>query len=442
MSAFQEVCRVGYALNPKKLRKAKGEDDSTATAAQAEKQGPWCGGGLATIVGLDQQGDNVDEGAGVDGVVFAPLTAGGDFHVILHKLTEDLEAHPSSSPHSESDKLRVLREYLLSHPAAVVVDPLDNVRTVVNRAHTCACLQRIQQRLGQGAAGCPFAQPAFAVADGSLLSSSSSAGGGDSAAPPARSGAILATMRAAGLAFPVICKPLQACGTPESHSMAVVFSSEGFADLMDPPSAGSGSPSPSPKPFLLQQFCDHGGVFYKVYVLDGEVLISTRRSLPDFERSMHDLLAAGVAVTAFDSRVSFPELPLGLREGAGQGSKESKESKEREQEEHRQQHGKDKQNACSDASTCTEIDHEVVPAPLQARIAAAAAEISAEFGLSLYGFDVIVPLPASVEEGGVPPPLLVIDVNFFPSYKNVPDFPSKLRAYLRRAAQLPPWREA
>ena len=81
------------------------------------------------------------------------------------------------------------------------------------------------------------------------------------------------------------------------------------------------------------------------------------------------------------------------------------------------------------------------------------------FGLSLFGFDVIVstqgtPTPArltgscheqtstKVGEDGARndiKPFLVVDVNFFPSYKEVSDFPRILRAFLRRAASLPPW---
>ena len=65
----------------------------------------------------------------------------------------------------------------------------------------------------------------------------------------------------------------------------------------------------------------------------------------------------------------------------------------------------------------------------------AAREISERFGLSLFGFDVIIPIQnnsSSVpeeQEGGAK--LVVIDVNFFPSYKEVPDFPRRLRSLLR-----------
>ena len=107
--------------------------------------------------------------------------------------------------------------------------------------------------------------------------------------------------------------------------------------------------------------------------------------------------------------------------------------------------------------------------------------LSNEFGLSLFGFDVIFPLregkegeedyasgvntssisesdeshefpfrcngqSASTVHSAAPPShlvrereLLVVDVNFFPSYKEVKDFPARLRAFLRRKAGLEPW---
>jgi inositol-1,3,4-trisphosphate 5/6-kinase/inositol-tetrakisphosphate 1-kinase len=58
------------------------------------------------------------------------------------------------------------------------------------------------------------------------------------------------------------------------------------------------------------------------------------------------------------------------------------------------------------------------------------------FGLTLFGFDVITP---TNEQGGeseieTESPVMVIDVNYFPSYKEVPDFPQRLKKYLWRLA--------
>lgn len=91
------------------------------------------------------------------------------------------------------------------------------------------------------------------------------------------------------------------------------------------------------------------------------------------------------------------------------------------------------------------------------RFRATAAVIQKALGLSLFGFDVIVPTrgrgAASFDPsltggsgsaaGGIDKEeeeqLLVIDVNFFPSYKEVKDFPLRFRAFLRQRAGLEKW---
>ena len=401
MSEVQVVCRVGYALNPKKLRMAKHADNlndketlysQTETKdtlnPQGEERGvgseklaaPWCGGGLATIVGLNTLASEAE----VDGVVFYPLNLHSEFHVILHKLTEDLDADIEDSSGANgigsSRKLRDVESYLQQHPDVAIVDPLESVRNVINREKTCLCLRRVQERLRER---CPFMQPDFAVINEQDLFTLSGS----------RSAAITTAMISHNMTFPVICKPVKACGTAESHKMTIVFSNEGFSALTGP--------------FLMQRFHDHGAVFYKVYVLEREVLITPRRSLPNLERAMHDLLSAGMHCLSFDSRVDFPSLPDCCTDTTEQG------------------------NSCSmqDNGDAASID-----AALHAQLVLAASEISLEFGLSLYGFDVIVPLDR-------PADILVVDVNYFPSYKNVPDFPAKLRAHLRHAARLPAWQQ-
>lgn len=87
------------------------------------------------------------------------------------------------------------------------------------------------------------------------------------------------------------------------------------------------------------------------------------------------------------------------------------------------------------------------------QLRSSAAAIRAEFGLTLFGFDVIIPseplsqcttedhtISASdgnskgVRASGAMA-VTVIDVNYFPSYKEVPDFPSRLRRYLASRKQ-------
>ena len=71
------------------------------------------------------------------------------------------------------------------------------------------------------------------------------------------------------------------------------------------------------------------------------------------------------------------------------------------------------------------------------RFVSIASALRTEFGLSLFGFDVIIPNIGTGAQGSGSDDYVVIDVNFFPSYKEVEDFPSRLRKYLRRRVGLP-----
>lgn len=69
------------------------------------------------------------------------------------------------------------------------------------------------------------------------------------------------------LGFPVIAKALAANGSELSHKMSLVFNNNGLKEL-EPP-------------IVLQEFVNHGGVIFKVYVAGKQIKCVKRRSLPD-----------------------------------------------------------------------------------------------------------------------------------------------------------------
>ncbi|KAL3653805.1 hypothetical protein CASFOL_003486 [Castilleja foliolosa] len=71
-----------------------------------------------------------------------------------------------------------------------------------------------------------------------------------------------------GINLPVIAKPLIADGSSGSHQMYLVVDDKGLGELkLDPP-------------FVLQEFVNHGGVIFKVYVAGRHIQCVKRRSLP------------------------------------------------------------------------------------------------------------------------------------------------------------------
>ncbi|OIW09556.1 hypothetical protein TanjilG_28155 [Lupinus angustifolius] len=82
------------------------------------------------------------------------------------------------------------------------------------------------------------------------------------------------------LKFPVIAKPLVADGSAKSHKMALVFNCDALNKLKPP--------------IVLQEFVNHGGVIFKVYVVGEHVQCVKRKSLPDVseeKKSVEDLLS-------------------------------------------------------------------------------------------------------------------------------------------------------
>ncbi|KDO30623.1 hypothetical protein SPRG_04523 [Saprolegnia parasitica CBS 223.65] len=184
--------------------------------------------------------------------------------------------------------------------------------------------------------------------------------------------AFLAQVAAGTFSLPVIVKSFEACGTDASHMMKVISCVEDVEAL-----AVDG-------PLLFQEFVNHDGRLYKGYVLGPTILVSERVSLPNLERG-------GAKSVEFDTQSPFP----------------------------------------------TAASFAIAPAPVVATpptaISAALTESLHAIGraiqdatqLSLFGFDVIIDARTGQH--------LVIDVNYFPSFKELPDFDARMRSLMRQA---------
>ncbi|XP_015575228.1 inositol-tetrakisphosphate 1-kinase 1 isoform X2 [Ricinus communis] len=72
------------------------------------------------------------------------------------------------------------------------------------------------------------------------------------------------------LGFPLVAKPLVADGSATSHKMYQIFDTDGLQRL--------------DAPIILQDFVNHGGVIFKIYVAGDYVQCVKRKSLPDISR--------------------------------------------------------------------------------------------------------------------------------------------------------------
>ncbi|KAK7281906.1 hypothetical protein RIF29_10271 [Crotalaria pallida] len=171
-----------------------------------------------------------------------PLIQQGHFHCIIHKL------HPL-----DWNSLR-LNEYLAKHPHTVIVDRPDLVQQLHNRVSMLEPMTHTRISLENDTVGVPKQ----ILVDNEAIDEEVDI----------------------ALKFPVIAKPLFADGTTSSHELCLVLDREGLRTLSDNNNNNSIS---NTSPMVLQEFVNHGGVVFKVYVAGEHVKCVKRNSLPDIK---------------------------------------------------------------------------------------------------------------------------------------------------------------
>ena len=421
---------------------------------------------------------------------------GGKFDVILHKLTEDIlcmskmlrargrsgdeidegfrdeincENHDTLQPdvkdpdHVEStasmtrrqaraslriERLRVYKEKV--HPSCVLVDSPNNILAVMSRADMAEVLTRC---LAGVTTKCriPVRTPWYHVVDENVVVE---AGYGSTS-----------TLRhladeidRSGIEYPLIAKPLSAAGTKCSHHMGIVLARDGLQRLKTP--------------CLLQEFANHGEQLFKVYVLGDSVWVSSRESLPnlpigekhisndadrvtprgearpwslqnrsrkesyvEFERP-----AGSRCYVEFDSQRPYPKLAdFGIKTTDDEPSfrrRKKQRPDESSPESSRNTEERQQKSTYNIADGNTDGDSNLARFVTTDEIEPVTNALRDAFGLELFGFDVIVKHdPSSLFDGGSDgKEILVVDVNYFPGYKEVPNFPSLLAQYLTQKA--------
>lgn len=168
------------------------------------------------------------------------------------------------------------------------------------------------------------------------------------------------------LKFPVIAKPLVADGSAKSHKMSLIFNQEGLNKLNPP--------------IVLQEFINHGGVIFKVYVVGDYVKCVKRKSLPDVS----------------DEKLSTAESSLSFSQVSNMNTIEK-----------------------NDESYCKIMHLEDEEMPPESLIREIAMGLRKSTRLQLFNFDVI-------RDTNIGNRYLVIDINYFPGYAKMPSYESVL----------------
>ncbi|XP_073019986.1 inositol-tetrakisphosphate 1-kinase 3-like isoform X1 [Primulina eburnea] len=246
-----------------------------------------------------------------------PLSDQGPFDIVLHKLSGKEWRH-------------VLEDYRQTHPEVTVLDPPDAIQHVYNR-----------QSMLQDVADLNLSDPCGKVRVPKQLVIKKD----PSSIPEA--------VNKAGLRLPIVAKPLVA----KSHELSLAYD-ECSLQKLEPP-------------LVLQEFINHGGVLFKVYIVGEAVKVVRRFSLPDVSKRE---LSKNVGVYRFP-RVSCAA-------------------------------------ASADEADLDPGIAELPPGPLLERLAR---ELRRRLGLRLFNLDII-------REHGTEDCYYVIDINYFPGYGKMPEY--------------------
>ncbi|GKY90292.1 hypothetical protein MPSEU_000003300 [Mayamaea pseudoterrestris] len=332
---------------------------------------------------------------------------GGKIDIILHKLTEDIlcmsQLHSSQKDGRCQDELSAsdqaairrvqrLADFRREQPHCCLVDDPDRVQIVMSRSEIASKLQTCLRNVATKS-GMHVSSPKYSVV--SRLPN----GHGETSQTTSQH----IERQLQGLSYPIIVKPLIAAGTKASHAMAVLMDSSGLHKVA------------SKSPCLCQEFSNHDTLLYKVYVLGDYVSVHQRRSLPNLPRDAK----SRYNYVEFDSHRPYPRLSdFGYEDDEVDAQDGNLKKRQRDQSQTFNDEALSSQKPHNpQAATLVSVD-EVMPV---------VDALKQAFGLDLFGFDVLI---VSATKEYSQQTMLVVDVNYFPSYKEVQNFPSLLAKYL------------
>lgn len=250
-----------------------------------------------------------------------PLSDQGPFDIVLHKL-------------SGKEWRRILEDYRKTHPEVTVLDPPDAIQHLHNRQSMLQDVADMNFFDSYGKVGVPrqlvIKRDASSIPD---------------------------EVAKAGLTLPLVAKPFFADGSTKSHELSLAYDQSSLQKL-EPP-------------LVLQEFVNHGGVLFKVYIVGETIKVVRRFSLPDVG-------ARELSKTSGVFRV--PRVSCAA--------------------------------ASADDADLEPDVAELPPRPLLERLAR---ELRRRLGLRLFNLDII-------REHGTQDRYYVIDINYFPGLGKLPEY--------------------
>ncbi|KAI9599434.1 inositol-tetrakisphosphate 1-kinase [Syncephalis fuscata] len=190
------------------------------------------------------------------------------FVAILHKATHILlSANRGES--KAKQYWQTIENLVRDYPTIVWIDPPSSLITILSRESTLNALIECQQQQQQQQSGSAldFKVPPYKVIN-----------------PINCNNEHTLNDHLARLRFPVICKTVLASESPESHYMSLVWSPDDIqigSTTSNTESSNQSTRLIIQEPMIIQEFIDHGGIIFKVYVADDWLNINARPSMMD-----------------------------------------------------------------------------------------------------------------------------------------------------------------
>ncbi|KMZ56035.1 Inositol-tetrakisphosphate 1-kinase [Zostera marina] len=224
--------------------------------------------------------------------------------------------------------------YRKQHPEVTVLDPPDAVRHVHNRQSMLEDVAELNLSNCYGKVGVP--KQLVILRDPSSI-------------PDA--------VISAELNLPLVAKPLVSDGSVKSHQLSLAYNLYALSKL-EPP-------------LVLQEFVNHGGVLFKVFIVGDAIKVVRRFSLPDVNKC-EPSNDAGV--------YKFPRV-----------------------------------SSATSSADEADLDPSIAEHPPKPLLEMLAKELHERLGLQLFNIDII-------REHGTKDKYYVIDINYFPGYGKMPGY--------------------
>ncbi|BDA40908.1 Inositol-tetrakisphosphate 1-kinase 5 [Coccomyxa sp. Obi] len=286
-----------------------------------------------------------------------PLKEQGPFDILLHKIRR-------------KEWEEELAEYSREHPHMRIIDSFDKIRPIMSRFSMLAPFDTdgISLMNPQGHDRiCVCAPQQISIPEGCTREQARK------------------LLGEAGMEPPLLAKPLWADGRDGAHGLAVIHQVEGVEQLV----SGEG-PSGFGLPAMLQQYVEHGGCLFKVFVM-GPIVVMVRRPSLHIPVPPEDVQDEVGSIQTIARISSFQSEMAGTAVLQGD--------------------------------------------PPQWVVQGLAQELRRRLGLNLFNFDLLRPSPN--QPGRVPDgaDYMVIDINYFPGFEKLPNYENLMVEFLTSLLQ-------